>query len=66
MENTNTENTAEQTTEEQAAAAAEAARIPLGRLAEVNDLVGPAIFLASDAAGYITGDTIVVDGGQLA
>jgi NAD(P)-dependent dehydrogenase (short-subunit alcohol dehydrogenase family) len=48
------------------AAAAEAARIPLGRLAEVNDLVGPAIFLASDAAGYIAGDTIMVDGGQLA
>lgn len=48
------------------ALAAEAARIPLGRLAEVSDLVGPAIFLASDASGYITGDTIVVDGGQLA
>jgi len=45
---------------------AEAARIPLGRLAEVDDLVGPAIFLASDAASYVSGDTIVVDGGQLA
>lgn len=45
---------------------AEAARIPLGRLAEVDDLVGPAIFLASDAASYVSGDTIVVDGAQLA
>ena len=48
------------------AEAAEAARIPLSRLAEMNDLVGPAIFLASDASSYITGHTIVVDGGQLA
>jgi NAD(P)-dependent dehydrogenase (short-subunit alcohol dehydrogenase family) len=47
------------------AAAAEAARIPLGRLGEVEDIVGPAIFLASDASSYISGDTIVVDGGQL-
>ncbi len=45
--------------------AAEAARIPLKRLAEVSDLVGPALFLASDAAAYITGDTLLVDGGQL-
>jgi NAD(P)-dependent dehydrogenase (short-subunit alcohol dehydrogenase family) len=48
------------------AAAREAARIPLGRLGEVEDLTGPALFLASDAADYITGHTIVVDGGQLA
>ena len=48
------------------AAAAEAVRIPLGRLAEVNDIVGPAVFLASEASGYVTGHTIVVDGGQLA
>lgn len=46
--------------------AAEAARIPLGRLATVDDLVGPALFLASDAAAYVTGDTLLVDGGQLA
>ena len=48
------------------ALAAEEARIPLGRLGTVEDMTGPAIFLASDASSYITGDTIVVDGGQLA
>ena len=48
------------------AVAAEAVRIPLGRLAYVEDVVGPAIFLASDASSYISGHTIVVDGGQLA
>ena len=52
--------------EDPRALAAEAARIPLGRLAEVGDLVGPALFLASDASAYITGHTLVVDGGQLA
>ncbi len=52
--------------EDQKTLAAEAARIPLGRLAEVSDLVGPALFLASDASAYITGHTLVVDGGQLA
>lgn len=48
------------------AAEAEARRIPIGRLAETSDIVGPALFLASDASSYITGHTIVVDGGQLA
>ena len=51
---------------EERGAAAEAARIPLGRLAAVEDMVGPAVFLASDAAAYVTGDTLLVDGGQLA
>jgi NAD(P)-dependent dehydrogenase (short-subunit alcohol dehydrogenase family) len=39
------------------------AGIPLGYLAEPSDLVGTALFLASDASNYITGQTIVVDGG---
>ncbi len=39
------------------------ARTPLGRLGEVEDVVGAAIFLASSAADYITGEVIVIDGG---
>lgn len=38
-------------------------RMPLGRWAEPSDFVGPALFLASDASSYITGHTIIVDGG---
>jgi 2-deoxy-D-gluconate 3-dehydrogenase len=41
-------------------------RIPVGRIATPADLVGPLLFLASDASRYITGSTIVVDGGWLA
>jgi NAD(P)-dependent dehydrogenase (short-subunit alcohol dehydrogenase family) len=37
---------------------------PMGRIGDVQDLVGPAVFLASDAASYITGQTISVDGGM--
>ena len=48
------------------ALAAEEARIPLGRLGELSDMSGPALFLASNASGYITGHTLVLDGGQLA
>jgi len=42
-----------------------AARIPLGRIGQVDDLVGPAIFLASDAAGFVTGQTVLVNGGAI-
>jgi len=39
------------------------ANVPLGRIGETDDIIGAALFLASDAAGWITGHTIVVDGG---
>jgi dehydrogenase/reductase SDR family member 4 len=42
------------------------AATPLGRLAETSDLVGAALFLASDASAYVTGYTMVVDGGEIA
>ena len=38
----------------------------LGRIAEIDDLVGVYHFLASDESRYVTGQTIVVDGGRLA
>jgi 3-oxoacyl-[acyl-carrier protein] reductase len=40
------------------------ASIPLGRLGRVEEIGAAALFLATDEAGYITGQTIVVDGGQ--
>ena len=42
-----------------------AARMPLKRLGEPADIAGVALFLASDLASWITGQTIVVDGGGL-
>jgi NAD(P)-dependent dehydrogenase (short-subunit alcohol dehydrogenase family) len=38
----------------------------LGRMAEPADIASVALFLASDGSGYITGQTIIVDGGFLA
>ncbi len=38
-------------------------KIPLGRLGKPEDIMGVAIFLASDASAYVTGETIVVNGG---
>ena len=42
-----------------------AAAIPLGRLGTTEDIGNAAMFLASAEAGYITGQTLVVDGGQI-
>jgi len=40
--------------------------IPLNRLGEIVDVVGPAAFLASDAAAFVTGHVLVADGGHTA
>jgi NAD(P)-dependent dehydrogenase (short-subunit alcohol dehydrogenase family) len=41
-------------------------RIPLGRVGETSDIVGPAIFLCSDAASFVTGQVLGIDGGLTA
>jgi 3-oxoacyl-[acyl-carrier protein] reductase len=42
-----------------------AASIPLGRLGTVEDIGYAALFLASEEAGYITGQSLILDGGQV-
>jgi NAD(P)-dependent dehydrogenase (short-subunit alcohol dehydrogenase family) len=44
---------------------AQGQRVPLGRIGQPEDLVGPAIFLASEAARFITGQTILANGGGI-
>lgn len=39
-------------------------KIPVGRFGRIEDIENAALFLASDAANYINGETIIVDGGQ--
>lgn len=41
-------------------------RTPMGRFGNLDELVGAAVFLASDSAGFVTGHLLVVDGGFLA
>jgi NAD(P)-dependent dehydrogenase (short-subunit alcohol dehydrogenase family) len=41
-------------------------RTPMGRFGELNELVGAAIFLASDSSSFVTGTLLAVDGGYLA
>jgi NAD(P)-dependent dehydrogenase (short-subunit alcohol dehydrogenase family) len=42
------------------------ARIPLGRLAEPEDLTGALLFLLSDASMFLTGQVLYLDGGYTA
>ncbi len=44
---------------------AQAQKIPLGRIGQPEDLLGAAVFLASDAAAFITGQTVIVNGGSI-
>jgi NAD(P)-dependent dehydrogenase (short-subunit alcohol dehydrogenase family) len=45
--------------------AKEVTRIPLGRIGMPDDMVGPVLFLCSSESDYVTGHTLVVDGGWL-
>ena len=41
-------------------------RVPMQRWADAQEMVGPAVFLASDASSYVTGQALAVDGGMTA
>ncbi len=40
-----------------------AANVALGRIAGADEIVGTALYLASDASSYLTGELVVLDGG---
>ncbi len=41
-------------------------RTPMNRFGELNEVVGGAIYLVSDAASFVTGEILVIDGGYMA
>jgi len=43
---------------------AEAVRIPIGRMGQIRDIEHATLYLASDAASFVTGQTLIVDGGN--
>jgi NAD(P)-dependent dehydrogenase (short-subunit alcohol dehydrogenase family) len=46
--------------------AATIATVPMGRWGKPEEMAGPAVFLASEAASFMTGQVLVIDGGQTA
>ncbi len=50
--------------DDQVAGPATIANVPMKRWAAAGEMAGPAVFLASDASSYLTGQAIIVDGGQ--